>query len=61
MNEAVRRRPRRHRSPWPRRVAVVAVAALLLAIGVALAGALGDGPPAATTETYVRTIDPSAP
>ena len=43
-----RRRPPR-RSPWSRR-AIIA--------GLALGEALNDGPPAPSTQTYVRTLEP---
>lgn len=51
-----RRVPRR--SPWPRRLAVVAVVLVVFAVGVALGQALNDGPPPPSTETYVRTLEP---
>ena len=51
-----RRRPRR--SPWPRRVLVTALVLAVFVLGIALGEALNDGPPAPSTETYVRTLEP---
>ena len=51
---------RRRRAAVPGR-GVSLVAALVLAIfvlGIALGEALNDGPPAPSTETYVRTLEP---
>ena len=53
-----RRRPPRRRSPWPRRVVIAALAAVIFLLGIALGQALNDGPPAPSTETYVRTLAP---
>ena len=52
-----RRRPPR-RSPWPRRVIVAALVLAVFVLGIALGEALNDGPPAPSTETYVRTLEP---
>jgi hypothetical protein len=53
------RRPRRRR--WLR-VARAALALVVLGavfvLGVALGGALNDGPRAGTTVTYIRTLEP---
>ena len=54
---AARRRPPR-RSPWPRRAIVAALVLLIFAVGVALGQALNDGPPAPSTQTYVRKLEP---
>ena len=51
-----RRRPRR--SPWPRRVLVTALVLAVFVLGIALGEALNDGPPAPSTETFVRTLEP---
>jgi hypothetical protein len=37
---------------------VAGLVLLIFAIGVALGQALNDGPPAPSTQTYVRTLDP---
>ena len=52
-----RRRPPR-RSPWPRRAAVAGVALVIFVLGIVLGEALHDGPPAPSTQTYVRTLTP---
>ncbi len=52
-----RRRPPR-RSPWPRRAIVAALVLAIFVLGIALGAALNDGPPAPSTETYVRTLEP---
>ena len=52
-----RRRPPR-RSPWPRRIVVAVVVLAIFVLGIAIGEALNDGPPAPTTETYVRTLEP---
>jgi hypothetical protein len=52
-----RRRPPR-RSPWPRRAFVAALVLAIFVLGIALGEALNDGPPAPSTETYVRTLEP---
>lgn len=44
------------RSPWPRRLLVTAIVALVFVVGVAIGKALNDGPPPPATETYVRTL-----
>jgi hypothetical protein len=54
---ATRRRPPR-RSPWPRRALVAVLVLVVFAVGIALGQALNDGPPAPSTETYVRTLEP---
>jgi lipopolysaccharide export LptBFGC system permease protein LptF len=51
------RSPRRQ-SPWLRRLAVVALALIVFALGIALGQALNDGPPPPSTATYVRTLEP---
>lgn len=55
---ALRRRPPRRRSPWPRVVALVAGAVLVFALGVALGLALDDRPVPGGTQTFVRTLEP---
>ena len=52
-----RRRPSR-RSPWPRRAIIAALVLAIFVIGIALGEALNDGPPAPSTQTYVRTLEP---
>ena len=52
-----RRRPPR-RSPWPRRAIVAALVLAIFVLGIALGEALNDGPPAPSTETYMRTLEP---
>lgn len=37
---------------------VAAIAIAIFAIGIAFGQALGDGPPASSTQTYVRTLEP---
>ena len=51
-----RRRPRR--SPWPRRAIVAGLVLVIFVLGIALGEALNDSPPAPSTETYVRTLEP---
>ena len=51
-------RRRRRRSPWPRRALVAALVLAVFVLGIALGEALNDGPPAPSTETYVRTLEP---
>jgi hypothetical protein len=58
MSEATPRRRPPRRSPWPRRVLVVAVVLAIFVLGIALGQALNDGPPPPSTETYVRTLAP---
>jgi hypothetical protein len=56
---AVPRRPRRSRGGRIVRVVVLFVAlAAVFVLGVALGKALNDGPKAARTVTYVRTLAP---
>jgi hypothetical protein len=55
---AAGRRRASRRSPWLRRVAVVACAAVLFALGVALGLALDDRPVPGGTQTFVRTLEP---
>lgn len=55
---AVRRRPPRRRSPWPRIAALVAGAVLLFCLGIALGLALDDRPVPGGTQTIVRTLEP---
>ena len=52
-----RRRPPR-RSPWPRRAIIAGLALAIFVFGIALGEALNDGPPAPSTQTYVRTLEP---
>ena len=52
-----RRRPPR-RNPWPRRAIIAALVLAIFVIGIALGEALNDGPPAPSTQTYVRTLEP---
>ena len=52
-----RRRPP-PRSPWPRRAIVAVLVLAVFVLGIALGEALNDGPPAPSTETYVRTLEP---
>jgi hypothetical protein len=58
MSEATPRRRPPRRSPWPRRVLVVVLVLAIFVLGIALGEALNDGPPAPSTETYVRTLTP---
>lgn len=58
LEQPSRHRPRPRRSRWPRRLFVVVAAALLLAVGIAIGQALGDGPAAGVTQTSVRTLEP---
>lgn len=51
------RSPRRQ-NPWLRRLAAVALALVVFALGIALGQALSDGPPPPSTATYVRTLEP---
>jgi hypothetical protein len=52
-----RRRPPR-RSPWLRRTIIAGLVLAIFVFGIALGEALNDGPPAPSTETYVRTLEP---
>ena len=52
-----RRRPPR-RNLWPRRALVALLALAVFALGIAFGQALSDGPPAPSTVTYVRTLEP---
>ena len=52
-----RRRPPR-RSPWPRRAIIAGLVLAIFVLGIAIGEALNDGPPAPSTETYVRTLEP---
>ena len=54
---SLRRRPPR-RSHWPRRAIVAGLVLAVFVLGIALGEALNDGPPAPSTETYVRTLTP---
>lgn len=56
-NRAARRRPRRRR-PIGRLVAALALAVLLLLLGISVGRALEDGPSPGGTQTNVRTLDP---
>jgi hypothetical protein len=58
MSEPTPRRRPPQRTPWPRRALVVALALVIFAVGIALGQALNDGPPAPSTVTYVRTLEP---
>ena len=58
MSELTSRRRRSRRNPWPRRALVVGLALAVFALGIALGQALDDGPPAPSTVTYVRTLEP---
>jgi hypothetical protein len=53
------RRRRRSRRNWRPVVAVLAVAVLLFAVGVALGMALHDDPEPGGTVTIVRTLEPA--
>jgi hypothetical protein len=37
---------------------IAAIALAIFALGIALGQALNDGPPSASTQTYVRTLQP---
>jgi hypothetical protein len=52
-----RPRPRRRRKAL-KGIAALAVLAAVFVAGVALGKALGDGPDAGSTVTYVRTLEP---
>jgi hypothetical protein len=52
-----RRRPPRRRR-WPRVLALVVAALVLLGVGVALGLALDDRPVPGGTQTFVRTLEP---
>lgn len=52
-----RRLPRRRRR-WPRVLAVVIAALVLIGVGVALGLALDDRPVPGGTRTFVRTLEP---
>ena len=54
---SARRRPPR-RSPWPKRLVVAGLVLAIFVLGIAIGEALNDGPPAPSTETYVRTLEP---
>jgi hypothetical protein len=58
VNERSARRQASRRSPWPRRALIAAIALAIFALGIALGKALNDGPPSASTQTYVRTLQP---
>ena len=51
-------RRRLRRNPWPRRALVAALVLAVFVLGIALGEALNDGPPAPSTETFVRTLEP---
>jgi hypothetical protein len=52
------RRPPPRRRAWPRVLAVAAAVLAAFALGLSLGKALGDGPEADATVTYVRTLTP---
>lgn len=52
------RRQAQRRSPWPRRLVVAVAFVLVLAVGIAIGRALGDGPVPGVTQTSVRTLEP---
>jgi hypothetical protein len=52
-----RRRPRRPKA-WPRRAIIAGLVIAIFVLGIALGEALNDGPPAPSTQTYVRTLEP---
>ena len=52
-----RGRPSGRRRRWPRVLAAAVLAIAVFAVGIALGQALNDGPPAPSTETYVRTLE----
>ena len=52
------RRRRPSRRAWPRVLAVVTIAILVFAVGVALGMALRDDPEPGGTVTFVRTLEP---
>lgn len=58
MSEASPRRRPPRRSSWPRRLVVAGLVLAIFVVGIALGQALNDGPPAPSTETYVRTLEP---
>jgi hypothetical protein len=58
MSEASPRRRPARRSPWPRRLLVAGLVLAVFVLGIALGQALNDGPPAPSTQTYVRTLEP---
>ncbi len=54
----VARRAARRRRTWPRVLAVVVGAVLLVAVGLAVGLALQDRPVPGGTQTFVRTLEP---
>jgi ferric-dicitrate binding protein FerR (iron transport regulator) len=54
---ARRPRPRRRRR-WIRALAVALLLVVVFLVGISLGKALEDSPPAGTTETRVRTLEP---
>ena len=58
MSEPIPRRRPPRRSPWPKRAIIAALVLAIFVIGIALGEALNDGPPAPSTQTYVRTLAP---
>jgi hypothetical protein len=54
----VARRAARRRRTWPRVLAVVVGAVLLVAVGLAVGLALEDRPVPGGTQTFVRTLEP---
>ena len=54
----VARRAARRRRTWPRVLAVVVGAVLLVAVGLAVGLALHDRPVPGGTQTFVRTLEP---
>ena len=54
----VARRAARRRRRWPRVLAVVVGAVLLVAVGLAVGLALQDRPVPGGTQTFVRTLEP---
>jgi hypothetical protein len=54
----VARRAARRRRRWPRVLAVVVGAVLLVAVGLAVGLAFQDRPVPGGTQTFVRTLEP---